>query len=200
MKVFRRDVVVLAVFLAALAAAGPRALAQPNIVGRFNGFCQNNLLPAVQRGPSRFEVTAQRSGRFLATLVIPGTINPCVFECDGSVFIGGYISGSGREAVDGDIIFFAGPTRLMGDGSVRAAAMRFAVFSANGDLMKTGIVLFVQMQGGPNWMTPGPLEPDASGHWMGDYRVQSGGIPGGGCIELDLAQERNREQQLTSAL
>src|SRR5438270_9606999 len=116
MKVFRR--VVLAAAFALCAFAGPGAHAQPNLLGRFNGFGESHALPAVQRNPSLLDITAQRRTRFQATLMVPIGIDPCWFSCDGSVMPNGVINGSGRED-EGDVILFTGRTRLMGDGSVR---------------------------------------------------------------------------------
>jgi hypothetical protein len=182
--------------LCSLAASGPRAQAQPNLLGRFNGYGESHALPAVQRGASQLNVNTQRRGRFTGRLMVTVGIDPCWFDCDGSVMPNGVITGSGREE-EGDVILFAGRTRIMGDGSVRLASLLYAEFGPQGNLQDVGITLYTQLQGGPNWINPGPVQ-DVSGHWMGDYRA-SGGIPGGGCIEFDLAQERNQRGGLTTA-
>ncbi len=161
MKVIRR--VVLLAALALCAASSPRAQAQPNILGRFNGFSESHALPAVQRGVSLFEVTAQTRGRFRATLMVPIGIDPCWFSCDGSVMPSGIINGAGQED-DGDFILFTGRTRFMGDGSVRVASLLYGEFGPFGNLQDVGLLLYVQMQGGQNWNNL-PAVQDVTGHW-----------------------------------
>src|SRR5437588_12489260 len=104
------------------------------------------------------------------------------------------ISTGARGEEQGDVILSTGQLRLMGDGSVRLASLLYAEFGPFGNLQDIGVLLYVQMQGGPNWVNPGPIN-DVSGHWMGDYKVASGGIPGGGWIEFGLLPEPHRQQQ-----
>ncbi len=192
MKVISRAVTVVALCITAFAA--PRALAQPNIMGRFNGFGESHALPAVQRGASLFEVTAQTRGRFRATLMVPIGIDPCWFSCDGSVMPSGIINGAGQED-DGDFILFTGRTRLMGDGSVRVASLLYGEFGPFGNLQDVGVLLYLQMQGGQSWNSL-PAVQDVTGHWEGTYKPSVG--PGGGRIEFDLLQFRGQDR-LTSA-
>jgi hypothetical protein len=108
---------------------------------------------------------------------------------DGTLSANNLLNIEGANEGDGSVRILAhGKLIALGDGSVRLGALQFKVVGPDRPAMGHGSLLFLQMQGGPSWGQPGPIQ-DVSGHWMGDYKPAED-RPGGGCIEFDFAQLR----------
>ena len=149
------------------------------------GFGQSSLLPAVQYEPC-IDVMDQAGRRFEAMLMLGGYI-PCikgtvsasnVLDATGDDLLGHHFEVHGKLAT-----INPGPPAVNNLPAVQLAALKYKVVGPDHAAMDEGLLLLMQMQGGPNWVQPGPIS-DVSGHWMGDY--QSGVGPGGGCIGMDL--------------
>jgi len=182
MKRFIRAAITGTLALTALASLTPRAEAD-HFRGRFNGFVESNILPAVQRGPAVFDVLTEQGTKFTGNLV--NLIPPiCNFRVKGSIGETGSVSGNGIDD-DGDHVFFLGRTIVEGDGSVRVLALKYLETSPNGQPEDMGFIVMVKMQAGALWETPPDPCVPVTGHWDGLY--QHGERPGGG-ISMDLTQ------------
>lgn len=198
MRVLRLVPVLAAFWIAAGAPA--RAIAiWPSMPGFWAGFGQSNMLPAVQ-GQADIEITAQARGLFRAIALLPAVQAPgseggaTRYLCDGSVqpnpvlvnpgpVNGNVVNLFGMSTDGGRILLMHGKTRALGDGSVRIAALQYAVFNLLGNLLDGGIIAVLQRFGGLGWANPGSINVDGS--YSGMYTVGDG--PGGGCLMGSLA-------------
>ena len=192
MKVIRRVVLLAALIMCAQAGFSLKARAEiTDVRGRWTGLLQLSP-PSPPAGPIpipypvTLDISSQDQRRFFGEVFLPAVQFP---NGPTEIFIEGTISANdilNLTGHSGGVNFeLNGKTRLMGDGSVRLAGARFILDGTRSH--DNGIMIFIQQQGGADWGQPGPV-PDVTGHWMGDYQPSVG--PGGGCIEMDLIQQR----------
>lgn len=181
-----------------ITAIAPIASAQTDIQGHWSGFSEHGI---IDPGPpqvdvSFFDVFAQSRGRFQGAIGVPAVQDPVphLFPVAGFVRSDGTMGGSGRDR-EGNSIAFAGRARIIDPNSiidpnlspVVFMSLRYRVTDAFGNLLDRGVTVQIQMQGGLNWTKPGPISvPDVTGRWTGSWLPSVG--PGGGCLEMDLAQ------------
>ena len=171
---------------------GSVANAQTDLIGRWNGFGHSSIIgPEAPALRTSLDIVSQDHRRF------SGDVNlPAVQDNGGPLVIpvGGTIAGNNTWNIvghSGGMNFEAhGKIRVvkLPIGEVREAALKYRVIGPN--RQDQGFLIYLQMQGGPSWDQPGPIL-DVSGYWMGDYKSAAGGVPGGGCIEMLLNQQRS---------
>jgi len=195
-RFFIRTGICLAATILAITALAPMAQAQTDLRGRWNGFSETQL-PAVQMGDSFFDVFTQARGRFTGAIEIHSDPVPHLFPVSGFVLPNGVLFGSGRDA-RGLRIDFSGRAKVaVLTSNIRVMSLGYAV-SDEGRFQFGGLTVHIQMQGGLNWVDPGPIGvPDVGFHWDGDYLPRLG--EGGGPMSMDLAHLRNRTGGLTTS-
>ena len=197
--------------LLALTALAPSASAQTDLRGHWSGFSEHGT---INPGPphidtSFFDVFTQARGRFQGSLEIESEPehDHHPFPVAGFVLPNGTLFGSGTDS-NGHAIAITGRARAVIDPNqiidpnlapVMAMSLLYAVRDRLGNLMETGVTVHIQMQGGLNWINPGPPQvPDLSGLWEGDYLPRVG--PGGGSLNIEVAQASNGTGGLTTSL
>ncbi len=172
--------------------AGPaHAVREAALDGHWMGFGQSGG-PIPVPYPVEADIVGTKNRRFMVNVLLPAVQRS--LKVDGTISDSGNVNIQGRDGefhmdAHGKLaIVQPGPPGTNNLPAVQLVALRYFLDGSRSH--DDGFILLVQAQGGTNWQNPGPQQTPVDGHWMGDWKSASGGIPGGGCIEMDLRQFR----------
>ena len=157
-------VAVLAAVIGMAGIAGPAQAAGDGsvLIGRWAGFSQSSLLPAVQ--DSFFDITFVNNRRWMGTASLNGGSPGNV---EGTLSADFTLNGTGRGG-NGILpyIEFHGKLPLKREAALRPLTIHYHIKMADGSVDK-GYALFIQFIGGADWRTL-PV-PDVRGNFRGTY-------------------------------